>query len=237
MAVYNGSAYLKSQLNSILEQLGTSDEVVIIDDSSTDRSMDLLRNFCDSRVRVYRNLYNEGVLKTFEKAIRRANGEIIFLSDQDDLWLPGKIERIRKAFLHNPNITLVASDAVVINENGSIIAESFLKQRGQFSKGLIHNLYKNKYLGCTLAFRRSMLEYFLPIPEKVPMHDIWFGLVNSIYGETLYIDQPLIAYRRHAHNLSPSEGSSVRQKIVWRWHLVKNLLIHAFHHIHLNRLS
>ena len=76
-----------------------------------------------------------------------------------------------------------------------------------------------------------MLDYFLPIPKDVPMHDIWFGLVNDIYGKTVYIDQPLIAYRRHGDNVSPFiVGESVVQKLVWRWHLVKNLLLHVLHH-------
>jgi len=226
MAVYNGAAYLKPQMCSILSQLRTNDEVVVVDDASQDNSVELLRDLSDARVRVYRNERTLGVLAAFEMAIRQAQGDILFLSDQDDIWLPRKVEKIIGAFSLNSEITLVASDAQVIDETGCIAADSFFEQRGPFAVGVLHNLIKNKYLGCTLAFRRSMLEYFLPIPRDVPMHDIWFGLINDIYGKTHYIDQPLIAYRRHGNNVSSSVGAPIVQKLVWRWRLAKNLLLH-----------
>lgn len=226
IAVYNGAVYLQPQMLSILAQLRATDEVVVVDDASQDNSAELLSGFLDSRVRVFRNELNLGVFASFEKAMRLAQGEILFLSDQDDLWLPGKVEKIIEAFSLSPEVTLVASDAQIIDESGSVVADSFFGQRGAFAAGVLNNLFKNKYLGCTLAFRRSMLQHFLPIPKDVPMHDIWFGLVNAVYGKTHYIDQPLIAYRRHGNNVSPSVGAPVVQKLVWRWRLTKNLLIH-----------
>lgn len=229
MAVHNGAAYLQPQMLSILMQLRATDEVVVVDDASQDNSVELLRNLSDARVRVCRNERNLGVLASFEKAMRLAQGDILFLSDQDDLWLPGKVERIIEVFSLNPEVTLVASDAQVIDASGCVVADSFFVQRGHFAAGVLHNLLKNKYLGCTLAFRKSMLEHFLPIPKDVPMHDMWFGLINDIYGKTHFIDQPLIAYRRHGNNVSPSVGAPVLQKLVWRWRLVKNLLLHVRH--------
>ena len=188
MAVHNGAAYLLPQLQSILAQLRTVDEVVVVDDASQDDSADLLRNLSDSRVRVYRNESNLGVLASFEKALKLTHGDILFLSDQDDLWLPGKVDKIIKVFSLNSEITLVVSDAQIIDKFGCVVAESFFAQRGHFSPGVLHNLFKNKYLGCTLAFRCSMLDHFLPIPNDVPMHYMWFGMVNDIYGKTHYID-------------------------------------------------
>lgn len=226
MAVYNGAAYLQPQMHSILAQLQATDEVVVVDDASQDNSAELLRNLSDARVHVYRNERNLGVLASFEKAMRLAQGDILFLSDQDDVWLPGKADKIIEAFSLNPEITLVASDAQIIDESGFVVADSFFAQRGRFAAGVLHNLLKSKYLGCTLAFRRPMLDHFLPIPKDVPMHDMWFGLINDIYGKTHFINQPLIAYRRHGNNLSPSVGAPGVQKLVWRWRLVKNLLLH-----------
>ena len=75
-----------------------------------------------------------------------------------------------------------------------------------------------------------MLDHFLPIPNDVPMHDMWFGMVNDIYGKTYYIDEPLIAYRRHGDNLSTSVGASFMQGLIWRWCLVKNLILRVMHH-------
>jgi hypothetical protein len=112
-------------------------------------------------------------------------------------------------------------------KDGIVVADSFFSQRGRFTAGIVHNLLKNKYLGCTLAFRKTMLPYILPIPQDVPMHDMWIGLINTLYGQTQYISQPLIAYRRHESNLSPSGGTPIIQKIVWRWYLVKNLFVRA----------
>jgi glycosyltransferase involved in cell wall biosynthesis len=229
MAVYDGGAYLLPQLRSILVQLRAADEVVVVDDASQDNSAETLSEISDSRVRVFHNERNFGVFRSFEKAIRLADGDIIFLSDQDDLWLPGKVEKIIEVFASNQEVTLVTSDANVIDESGSMVAESFFDGRGQFSAGVVHNLVKNKYLGCTLAFRRSMLDHFLPIPDDVAMHDMWFGLINDLYGKTYYIDQPLISYRRHGKNVSPSVGAPAAKKIVWRWRMVKNLMRHVFH--------
>ena len=235
MATFNGEAYLEKQVRSILEQLRAADEVVVVDDASTDKTLKILHNFSDSRVQVYRNTKNHGVMASFERSMKLAHGDILFLSDQDDLWLPGKVNTITEAFATNPEITLVASDAKVIDKDGLVVADSFFSQRGRFSAGIVHNFFKNKYLGCTLAFRKTMLTYFLPIPRDVPMHDMWIGLINTLHGKTHYITQPLIiAYRRHGSNLSPSGGTSIFQKVVWRWRLAKNLAMHAFHHMHLN---
>lgn len=225
LATYNGNRYIEAQLRSILEQLSPEDEVLVADDGSTDNTIALINAMGDPRIRWVAQGGKLGVVKNFERSISSAKGEFIFLSDQDDLWLAGKVDKIIAAFLLNPEVTLVASDAKVIDVSGSVVADSFFEQRGHFAAGLLHNLIKNKYLGCTLAFRRSMLEHFLPIPRDVPMHDMWFGLVNDIYGKTHYIDQPLIAYRRHGNNVSPSEGAPIMQKLVWRWRLVRNLLL------------
>jgi len=226
MAVYNGSAYLLPQVRSILVQLREQDELVVVDDASQDGSVEMLYSLSDPRLRVHRNDKNLGVLATFEKGLKLAQGDILFLSDQDDLWLAGKVEKILAVFSTSLKITLVASDAQIIDGSGSLVADSFFAQRGRFLAGVLPNLLKNKYLGCTMAFRRSMLEHFLPIPDEVPMHDMWFGMLNDIYGCTHYIDQPLIAYRRHGNNLSPSAGAPLMQKFLWRWRLVKNLFPH-----------
>src|SRR4030067_2862949 len=130
VAVYNGAAYLQPQMHSILAQLRATDEVVVVDDASQDNSAELLRDLSDARVRVHRNERNLGALGSVERAIRLAQGDILFLSDQDDLWLPGKVEKILEAFSLNPEVTLVASDAKVIGESGWVGAGSFVEQRG-----------------------------------------------------------------------------------------------------------
>lgn len=227
LAMFNGADYLMPQIQSILDQLGQFDEIVIVDDCSDDESVEIINSFGDSRIRLLRNASNLGVLATFDRALRESTGDILFLSDQDDIWRPDKVDQVVSALASDPAVTMVVSDAQVIDAAGNVIAQSFFRHRGAFSTGLLHNLVKNKYLGCTMAFRRSMLIHFLPIPADVPMHDIWFGLVNNVYGKTRYISQSLIAYRRHGKNVSPPVCAPLVQKVVWRWRLVKNLIFHV----------
>src|SRR5262245_15846641 len=192
MAVYNGAAFLRPQLDSIVEQLRADDELIVVDDASQDDSAAILARTDDPRLRLHRNERNLGVLATFEKALRLARGEILFLSDHDDLWLPGKVEKILAVFVERPSVTMVATDARLIDAEGKTLAPSFFAQRGRFAPGALHNFVKNKYLGCTLSFRSGMLPVFLPIPRDVPMHDIWFGILNALFGETYFLDEPLV---------------------------------------------
>jgi glycosyltransferase involved in cell wall biosynthesis len=226
LATFNGSKYVESQISSILKQLNRNDEVVIFDDASTDDTLKLIDNFCDSRIRVIRSSINTGVVKTFERAINNATGDIIFLSDQDDVWLPNKVEKILEVFQEYPDITLVLSDAQIIDSEGQITADSFFKIRGKFVADPLSNFIKSKYHGCTLAFRREMLEVFLPFPADIPMHDIWIGIVNGIYGKAFYIDEPLIQHRRHSSNTGRGmfNHAGIIKMLKWRFALAKNIL-------------
>lgn len=222
MAVYNGAAFLRPQLQSILEQLRADDELIVVDDASQDDTAAILARIADPRLRLHRNERNRGVLATFERALSLARGEILFLSDHDDLWLPGKVEKIVAVFAARPSVTMVATDARLIDAEGKTLAPSFFAQRGRFVPGALHNFVKNKYLGCTLSFRRSMLPIFLPIPRDVPMHDIWFGMLNAVYGQTHFLDEPLVAYRRHGGNASPIVHTGFGRAARWRYRLAKN---------------
>jgi len=224
MAVYNGASFLRPQLQSILEQLGARDELIVVDDASQDASAAIVSGLNDPRVRLHRNERNLGVLASFEKALGLAGGEIVFLSDHDDLWLPGKVEKVIAVFDARPTVTMVASDARLIDAQGETLAPSFFALRGRFAPGAVHNFVKNKYLGCTLSFRRRMLPIFLPIPRDVPMHDIWFGILNAVFGETYFLDEPLVAYRRHGANASPLVHADLGRAVRWRLRLAKNLV-------------
>lgn len=225
MATYNGALYIEQQLRSILCQLAETDEVILVDDHSSDTTLDVVGKIGDGRIKIYRNDFNEGIIRSFERAIRQASGDVIFLSDQDDIWYPEKVKRFMEVFDGHPDVTLVLSDAKIINEENEVVADSYLVSRGGFSSGLWHNIIMNKYLGCTMAFRRSMTDMFLPIPKDVPMHDVWIGCINSIYGKTCLLNMPLMAYRRHQYNATPSRRRGIAQILIWRWQLVKNLCL------------
>ena len=226
MATYNGNQYVKNQLQSILTQINEEDEIIIVDDASIDNTLFIIKEFQDSRVKLIENKINLGVVKTFERAISHATGDIIFLSDQDDVWLPNKVEKILKIFQKYPDITLVLSDAQIIDSEGQTTANSFFKIRGKFVANPLSNIIKNKYHGCTLAFRREIVEMFLPFPADTPMHDMWIGIVNAIYGKVFYIDEPLIQHRRHDNNTSRVHlgNAGIVQMIKWRIALVKDII-------------
>ncbi len=225
MDAYNGSRYINEQMRSILAQLNPGDELIVVDDASSDDTRTIVTALkkIDHRVTLICNDANQGVFYSFERALRLARGEIIFLSDQDDLWLEGKVQSMLEVFEKRRDVTLVASDARIIDGQGNVVSESFFRQRGRFRGGVLATLLKNKYLGCTLAFRRSMLDAILPFPKDIPMHDIWIGLVNAVYGKPYFIDRALIAYRRHGGNVSPARHRGVVQMVRWRWSLIRNL--------------
>jgi hypothetical protein len=173
-----------------------------------------------------RNSSNEGVLRAFEKAVSHSVGEIIFLSDQDDVWLPLKVKKILDVFLQDPDLTLVASDAILINEEGLEIGDSFYAKRGQFKPGLWSNVLIGKFHGCTMAFRSSLLRSALPFPPgRMVHHDTWIGCVNALLGgKTRYIAEPLVAYRRHSTNVTGRAKLSSYTRFVTRFQLVLGLL-------------
>lgn len=224
MATYNGTAWIDLQLQSILSQLGADDEVVVIDDGSTDNTVGKVRGYGDPRIRVLRNERNLGVDATFERAISEARGDFIFLSDQDDMWYPQKVARVLELFRTNPDATLVLSDARIVDGGGNVIRESYFADRGRFVPGVLAGIVKSKFLGCAIAFRSELKGKILPFPLPIPGHDMWIGVVNELYGRTVFTPEPLIAYRRHGRNASPSTRQGLLQMIVWRWQLVRGLL-------------
>jgi glycosyltransferase involved in cell wall biosynthesis len=222
MASYNGEWFIREQLSSILSQLGNDDEIVLVDDASTDETVDIAERFSDKRIRIFRQAHNCGVLKTFERALEEATGEIIFLADQDDFWRPDKVSKIKSLFSERPDLSLVLSDSFIVDARGQITSETRFRS-GRFRPGALQNIIRNRYLGCAMAFRRSILGYCLPFPSDIPMHDMWIGIVNQFVGKTGFIDEPLMSYRRHDTNLSPRRHAPLTQMIRWRWALVKNL--------------
>ena len=202
IAAYQGERYIALQLLSILEQLSAGDEAIVVDDGSTDGTCGEISALQDARLVLIRNAENQGVLRAFETALFRSSGEIVFLSDQDDLWLPGKVEKVLDAFVHDPDLMLVVSDAILIGEDGARIGDSFYAKRGKFRAGFWSNLLVGKFHGCTMAFRSTLLQRALPFPPgRLVHHDTWIGCMNALIGgKTRYIAEPLVAYRRHSTN-------------------------------------
>lgn len=211
---FNGVRWLRPQLGSILAELAADDELVVVDDASTDGSAALVEAQRDPRIRLLRQPVNAGVRATVECALRAVRGEFIFLADQDDVWLPGKRDALVAELQRGALLAL--SDAAVIDADGRQIEASFMARRGGFRGGLASTLFRNRYLGCAMAFRRELLADVLPIPPRVPMHDMWIGALASLRGRVAYVDRPLMQYRRHGGNLSPERPAGWGRRLWWR---------------------
>lgn len=225
MATYNGKQYLAQQLRSVLSELLPDDELIIVDDGSQDGTLEFLYSLNSPIVHIVRNLNNAGVLATFERGLQLSSRDIIFLCDQDDVWLPGKRAAFVDAFERNPRILVVMSDAELIDANGEVTAPSFMATRGGFHGSFWHTVIRNRYLGCAMALRRELLLSALPIPRSVPMHDMWFGVLGSILGRVHYLSIPLIQYRRHSGNVSPALSQNWLRMLRWRVGLLAALII------------
>ncbi|PHK32856.1 alpha-L-Rha alpha-1,3-L-rhamnosyltransferase [Nostoc linckia z16] len=200
MATYNGDKFIGRQLQSILSQLSETDEVVISDDGSTDNTRNVIDSLADNRIKFFINQGRKGPVGNFENALCQASGELIFLADQDDVWLSDKVSVTRSLLA---NCDLVLADCEVIDSTGKVIQPSFFQFR-KSGRGFWRNLLKNSYMGCCMAFRREVLDYVLPIPQQVHMHDWWIGLLLEAKGSVLLYNKPLIRYVRHGSNASPT---------------------------------
>lgn len=224
MATFNGKEYVAEQLQSILKQLNTDDEVIISDDNSCDGTIELLRKYQqkDDRIFIYTNK-RKGIISNFENAISKCKNDIIFLSDQDDVWLDNKVEEVKKCF-NNNEVKLVLSDCYIVDNNLNVISDSFSSIKSA-KKGIFRNIMKNSYLGCGMAFKQELKSVIIPIPNEVPMHDVWIGVLAEMFGEVKIIPDKLFYYRRHDSNATRTTRAKIGQMIAWRATLIKHLFI------------
>ncbi len=226
IATYNGQKYIATQLESILKQLSENDEVVISDDSSTDKTVDIIKSFDDKRIRLLEHNHARSPIYNFENALKCACGDIIVLSDQDDIWIENRINIIRNCFVRNTSkIYTLILDGFVIDAN-EIILENSILEKIRYRTGVMRNIIRNTYMGCTMAFSRNLLEVALPFPKRLPMHDMWLGILGEIYGQIGLVKEKTFKYRIHSSNASLKDLDSIShlQRIRWRFFLIVNLL-------------
>ncbi|OIR09417.1 UDP-Glc:alpha-D-GlcNAc-diphosphoundecaprenol beta-1,3-glucosyltransferase WfgD [mine drainage metagenome] len=221
VATYNGEKYFRQQLESILSQLSADDEVIISDNCSTDLTREVINSIGDARVTLH--TFNiRSVVSNFENAFRSASGDVIVIADQDDVWMDGKIDRIKREL---EAYDLVVTDCKVVDEQLNLLHQSLfelIKPR----TGIFRNLMRNSYTGCCMAFNRRVLDAALPFPNNLPMHDWWIGLVGEVVGPVKFIDEPFLLYRRHGSNvstLSTPSALSLWKKISMRIILLSSL--------------
>lgn len=207
MPTYNGEKYLRPQLESILGQLTEQDELLVSDDGSQDGTCAVLKEYEEPGGRLFfLEGPGQGVKKNVEHLLKNARGRYIFLADQDDIWLEGKVERVLGAFERQGASVVIHDARVFVGENAEDIRmESFFAFRGA-GAGVVKNIVKNGYIGCCMAFRRELLGYILPIPAQIEMHDQWIGVLGDYYaGKSCFLREALLLYRRHDANNSAME--------------------------------
>ncbi len=229
MATYNGSKYILEQINSILPQLKDYDELIISDDGSTDGTLELIHKINDCRIKVINHARetppfrisrnNLLVSANFETALINATGEYIFLSDQDDVWMPRKVEKTMQ-ILSKIHCGLTMSTIEVIDSEGKVIQRNPNLKKMSFWQGL----KKAKYGGCTMAFDRSFLNEILPFPKYTFSHDAWIGLLAQYQNKIHIINDPLIFYRRHGFNVTSLISNPLWFKIFYRVYLLYAVL-------------
>ena len=225
MPVYNGEKYLPEQLDSILACLGTDDELLLSDDGSADGSAAILADYAGRfpQIRILQGP-GRGVKANVSAALSGVKGDIIFLSDQDDVWFPEKKDRVLAAF-SKTGADIVVHDAVVTGEDGkTVLLPSYFAHRG-CGAGVVKNIVKNTYIGCCMAFTKDVLPCVLPVPETIEMHDQWIGVRAELRGfKAYFLPEPLIYYRRHGENASSLSHYPMRKMIRNRAALVMALL-------------
>ena len=232
LASYNGSHYIKEQILSILLQLKDDDELIISDDSSTDNTVEIIHQINDKRITLLHHnpMYGlsscQRVTANFENALLNASGDAIFLSDQDDVWLNGKVDimchQLEKYYY-------VTSDCFVTDSNLNIVNDTRFIKEEKISKNKWGALFKcTPYQGSCSAFRRDVLSLALPFPSGIQSHDRWIGFVASFFFSFTIIPDKLIYYRRHEQNVSTTmmhkSNNSLWLRMKYRIKYIINLL-------------
>lgn len=204
MATYNGSKYIKEQIDSILPQLGENDELVISDDGSNDDTCSIVSSYKDSRIKLLFNNGKHGFIGNFENALRQCKGDYIFLSDQDDYWKGNKVAVVMEQL---KKYALVIHDAEIVDGEGNSMGHTYYSGM-HCSSSFLMNLWKTRWLGCCMAFRREVLDYCLPFPTRIEGHDYWIGMMGMLKFKYVFLPDVLMCYRRHGGNVSPSGEKS-----------------------------
>lgn len=201
MATCNGSPYLARQLESILDQSRPPDEIVIVDDCSEDETVAVARHYADrATLRIEVNATRLGPIKNFEKALSLARGELIFFSDQDDIWERDKIEVMAG---YGGGVDFLYSDATVIDEHEQQLCASEIVDyhdvRAMTGNNYWYFINNNCVSGHNAMVSRRLVEYLLPFPEFV-MYDQWLALVAALQARVEFVDRQLCRHRIHSRN-------------------------------------
>ena len=219
MATFNGSGYIKEQIDSILSQSIQDFELVVCDDCSTDDTWSILNEYAlkDSRIHIYRNENNIGINRNFEKGILYSQGNYVALCDQDDIWPPDRLEILLSTI---GDKMIATGDAAVIDEEGKPTGWLYSKITGLYhfpkndlTRALIYIFNQNQAQGATMLIRREFFSKALPLPDMDGYYDAWFAILSCFAGGMNYSPLVVTLYRKHDKNVS---SPPLREKKVYQ---------------------
>jgi len=230
MATYNGGKFINDQIVSILSVLSKDDELIICDDNSNDNTLNVIKSFKDERLKLQYYKNNIGYVGNFERALSLASGEIVFLSDQDDIWHIDKYKVVLDYFIQNPRLVALSHSLFKFEENNSMegLVINGKKEGAQKSLNFLSKQFISPDIfGCGLIFRNTLLEYALPFPSAAYSHDHWLSIIAALFGDFHYLKTPLVYYRQHDNNLTPKRGFNITRIIRVRGLWIIMLIIAA----------
>ena len=214
LATYNGDAFIKEQLDSILNQSFKDWRLIVRDDGSTDQTLNILHKYIQkypNQIELYKNnQHNTGATKNFSKLLEFSEANYLMLCDQDDVWMPDKIGTTFNKMLEMENTfgnempLLVHTDLTVVDENRDVLAPSISKYKKinlYNSKKLNRLIVQNPVFGCTVMINRKLRDMVIPIPDEAMVHDWWVALVANAFGKICYLNEQTIYYRQHKKNV------------------------------------
>lgn len=204
MATYNGEKYLVEQLDSIINQTYHNWNLLIRDDNSIDKTLEIIQNYHkkDKRIKILKdNKGNLGIVRNFEELLKSSESEFIMFSDQDDIWVENKLDMYLKMIekIKNKGF-MIHSDAILFDKNKSnILKDTFISKKA-INKGL-ENVFFNYFVqGATILISKEIKNFILPFPKEVYLHDRYIHLISELFFERIFINKALIYYRQHGDN-------------------------------------
>jgi len=223
LAAYNGAEYIGDQIASILQQLAPDDELIVIDDASTDNTVAVVNQFNDPRLKLIKHQTNAGYVKTFQEALQAAQGEYLFIADQDDIWLPGRVAAMCRAL---DTSDVVATNLAVLDPDnyanvGKGLPGPFGQSDWHLKRADAQKNFRNllgiyagnrPYYGSAMALRKEALRTILPFAKYLPEHyDLWIAIYGNLARSISHLELRSVAHRFHGANDTPNRP---------RWHLI-----------------
>ena len=220
MATYNGQKYLVEQLDSIINQTYHNWNLLIRDDNSTDKTLEIIQNYHkkDKRIKILKdNKGNLGIVRNFEELLKSSESEFIMFSDQDDIWVENKLDMYLKMIekIKNKGF-MIHSDAILFDKNKSnILKDTFISKKA-INRGL-ENVFFNYFVqGATILISKEIKNFILPFPKEVYLHDRYIHLISELFFERIFVNKALIYYIQHGDNQIGAKNT-IRELLLKRY--------------------